>query len=67
MKNKRFILTAIFIGGGGILGFGYYYFIGCAGGGCPIQSNPIFSTLYGGLLGFVIASFFQPKNNKKTN
>lgn len=37
--------------GGAAVGFGYYYFIGCAGGACPITSNPYISTAYGALVG----------------
>lgn len=38
---------------GGIAGFSYYYFIGCAAGTCPLQSNPYIMTGYGILLGLV--------------
>ncbi|MCE5249573.1 DUF6132 family protein [bacterium] len=41
---------------GGILGFAYYKFIGCSSGACPITSSPWGSTLYGALIGFMIAS-----------
>jgi hypothetical protein len=34
-----------------ILGFAYYYFIGCANGTCAITSSPINSTLYGSFVG----------------
>ncbi len=36
---------------GGLLGFTYYYFIGCSTGGCAITSNPYRITAYGMLLG----------------
>jgi hypothetical protein len=36
-------------------GFLYYKFIGCKTGVCPITSNPWVSTLYGALIGFLIA------------
>jgi hypothetical protein len=36
---------------GGIAGFGWYYFVGCATGACPISSNPYISTGYGALVG----------------
>ncbi len=47
---------------GGLIGYGYYYFIGCYSGTCPIQSNPYISTLYGALIGFV---FVIPGKKKK--
>jgi hypothetical protein len=37
------------------LGFAYYYFIGCSTSSCPISSNPYVSTLYGALVGFLVA------------
>ncbi len=39
---------------GALAGFAYWYFIGCNSGTCPIQSNWHTSTLYGGLIGYVI-------------
>jgi len=41
---------------GGLLGFAYYRLVGCASGTCPITSNPYISTLYGAMLGLLIAS-----------
>jgi hypothetical protein len=40
---------------GALLGFAYYYFIGCAGGTCPITSNPYTSVGYGSLIGLVLS------------
>ena len=40
---------------GGVLGFLYYRFVGCASGACPITANPVMSTLYGALLGLVLS------------
>jgi hypothetical protein len=37
------------------LGFGYYRLIGCSSGTCPITCNPYLSTLYGALLGAILA------------
>ncbi len=37
-------------------GFAYYYYIGCVSGTCPIQTNPWLSSLFGGLIGFLIFS-----------
>ncbi len=41
---------------GAILGYGYYRLVGCASGTCPITSNPWISTLYGAIMGFMIAN-----------
>jgi hypothetical protein len=40
--------------GGGLLGFGYYYFVGCKSGSCPITSNPYISILFGAVMGVLL-------------
>jgi hypothetical protein len=40
---------------GEILGYGYYRFIGCSSGTCPLTSNPWSSILYGALIGYLIS------------
>ena len=40
---------------GAVAGLAYWYFIGCTSGTCPIQSHWESSTLYGALIGFVLA------------
>lgn len=60
--DKSFILKKILpVLGGAVLGFSYYYFIGC-NGSCPISGNPYISTLYGAGLGLLWA---LPINSKK--
>jgi hypothetical protein len=54
-KNKRLLRSALFIVGGGVLGFAYYRFIGCSSGTCPITSNPFISTAYGALMGLLMS------------
>ena len=49
--------------GGALLGYMYYYYIGCNSGHCPISSDPLISTVYGGVLGLLIA--FPGKSKKK--
>ena len=49
--NKPGWKIVAWIAVGGIAGFGWYYYIGCATGTCPISSNPYISTGYGALIG----------------
>jgi hypothetical protein len=51
------IIIGILVGGG--LGFGFYKFVGCSSGTCPLTSNPIVSTIYGAVLGVLIATSFR--------
>lgn len=48
----RIVIGAL-IGAG--LGFGYYKLVGCATGACPLTSNPVISTLYGSVVGALLA------------
>ncbi len=52
------MIWRLIIGGGlgGALGFAYYKFVGCSSGACPLTSNPFISTLYGLILGVLVAS-----------
>ena len=47
------LILGVVIGGG--LGFAYYRFVGCSTGACPLTSNPIISTIYGAVLGAIVA------------
>lgn len=59
--DKQFLLKRILpILAGAILGYGYYYFVGCRTDSCPITSNPFSSIIYGALIG-AIASFPSKK------
>jgi len=55
---KITVIGAVF---GGIAGFLYYSFVGCSSGSCMITSNPYISTLYGMLMGGLIADSFRIK------
>jgi len=48
------VLIGVVVGGG--LGFAYYKFVGCSTGTCPLTSNPFISTIYGMLVGGLLAS-----------
>lgn len=41
---------------GGVIGFLYYYFVGCASGSCGITSNPFSSVLFGSAMGFFVVN-----------
>jgi hypothetical protein len=51
------IIAGVLLGGG--LGFAYYRFVGCASGTCPLTSNPYISTIYGAVIGILIAIQFR--------
>ncbi len=40
---------------GGALGFAYYKFVGCSSGSCPLTSNPFISSIYGAVVGALVA------------
>jgi hypothetical protein len=58
-KNK---LSIIGITLGAIAGFLYWNFVGCASGTCMITSKPMNSTLYGGLMGYLLLNIFKKED-----
>lgn len=58
-KNKLSVIGIVI---GAIAGFLYWNFVGCASGRCMITSKPINSTLYGGLMGYLIFNIFKKEN-----
>lgn len=61
----KYIKWIIGLSIGAALGFSYWYFIGCNTGGCAITSSPVNSTLYGGLMGILLAGSFSSKNKSE--
>lgn len=55
-KYKRALIGIAF---GAVAGFLYWKFIGCSSGTCAITSKPFNSTLYGALMGFLVAGMFK--------
>lgn len=52
---------------GAILGYAYYYFIGCTTGSCAITSKPVNSTVYGSLMGYLLFSVFEKSKKPQDN
>ncbi|PIQ07638.1 MAG: hypothetical protein COW71_15940 [Ignavibacteriales bacterium CG18_big_fil_WC_8_21_14_2_50_31_20] len=52
---------------GALLGYAYYYYIGCVSGSCAITSNPYISTVYGGLLGGLLSFPSKRKEKERLN
>ncbi len=60
-KHKSIILGIIL---GALTGYLYFYFVGCTNGTCSITSKPLNSTLYGAMMGGLLAiSFKKDKTN----
>ena len=55
-KYKRDIIGITL---GAVAGFLYWKFVGCSSGTCMITSKPINSTLYGAVMGFLVAGIFK--------
>ncbi len=60
-KYKNYIIVSLI---GGLVGWIYWYGWRCEDA-CPIQSNPINSTIYGAMLGFLLISSLSSKKIKK--
>jgi len=55
---NKWILWSIGIAGGAVAGFVYWSQVGCVTGTCPITASPVNSSLYGGVMGFLLAGMF---------
>lgn len=55
---KKWLRPALFTLVGALVGLGYYYFVGCSTGSCPITSNPVSSMVYMGLIGWLLSGVF---------
>jgi hypothetical protein len=64
---KRYLPTLILTIVGAVGGYLYYLFVGCASGACLITSNPVISTIYGGIFGLLIGFIITPSKKKENN
>lgn len=64
MKYGKWMIAGVI---GAILGFTYWYFVGCNSGSCAITSSPVNSTLYGLVIGMLTMNLFTGvrKNNEQ--
>jgi hypothetical protein len=60
-KNKLLIIFTVIGFAGGFL---YWKFVGCLTGSCPIKSVWYWSTLYGGLIGYLMGSIMNDRKLK---
>lgn len=63
LRTYKWKIVGVLIGA--VAGFAYWYYIGCTSGTCPIQSNWHTSTLYGGLIGYILPKSPDKKSDKK--
>ena len=70
LNKLTIILSVAGISLGAIAGYAYWFYIGCNSGTCLITSNPTNSTIYGMVMGFLIAGIIKDwrkeNKNKKT-
>jgi Family of unknown function (DUF6132) len=59
IKHKLSLLGILI---GAVAGFLYWNFVGCSSGTCMITSKPINSSLYGGLMGYLLFNIFKKED-----
>jgi hypothetical protein len=59
MKRRRMIAIILGVIVGGVGGYLYYRFIGCRSGVCLITGNRYLATIYGALLGGLVANLLR--------
>jgi hypothetical protein len=57
--NPMGLKVVLFVLGGAVAGFAYHRLVGCRSGTCAITANPYISTLYGAVMGFLLAGGFR--------
>ncbi|MGI5963876.1 MAG: hypothetical protein ACOX7N_09240 [Lawsonibacter sp.] len=60
-KTSRWLRPLLFVLGGMMVGYLYYRLVGCASGSCVLTSNPIRSTIYMGVVGWLLSIVLEKK------
>lgn len=64
LKKNSLTIVGVILGALG--GYLYWKYVGCVSGTCPITSSPIYSSLWGAVMGGLLLSMFKKKDNKNT-
>jgi hypothetical protein len=62
---KKYWVLALCVVIGGVGGFLYWHYIGCASGTCPITSKWYSSSGYGMIMGWFLGDSFRSKKSKE--
>lgn len=67
MKNwfKTHIISVTLLIVGALAGLAYWHFVGCSSGSCPIKSIWYMSTLFGGVLGYLVGGMIEDYQKKR--
>lgn len=63
--KKKIPIMLTFVGA--IVGYSYWYFIGCESCTCAITSVWYRTTIYGAIMGWLVGDMINDKLKKKTN
>lgn len=55
-RNWTYLVGALT---GGVGGYLYWFYIGCASGTCPITASPTMTVIWGAVMGSLIFSLFK--------
>ncbi len=61
---NKYVKAGLYSSIGAVLGYSYYYFVGCSNG-CPLSSNWYIMTGYGLLMGLTMAFPGKKKSNSQ--
>ena len=65
LDTKKRIVYSSFIAIGILAGYLYWKFVGCQSGSCAMKSNPYYSSLLGGMFGYLIPDTLYSRKKKE--